>query len=322
MRNESKLHFHARMLADTTRIQAYQSAICQVVRPGDVVVDLGTGTGILAFFAVRAGAKRVIGIDQDAFILRKARILAQDNHFSDRVEFRHANILELTEFDTPVDVVMSELIGNEGIEERIFSIHKHFLQLLPRPVRTILPDVLRLHAACFQIPQIRERIESVRTAGGLQMHRLANALYHAHVLMPLPVDMASSPALLYEGRPGIDIIPESFSCTWDFSEPQTIDGVGLWFSSQLAPNIELTNDPREKSTSWTQCFFPILLSQPVIGRVRFDLWPRTLGGVPHWKWRFRTSDVDFTGDPDTLDEPDSVTEWLDHWNIVYPSEKT
>ena len=44
------------MLIDHTRTLAFQRAIEAVVRPGDVTIDVGTGSGILAMLAARAGA--------------------------------------------------------------------------------------------------------------------------------------------------------------------------------------------------------------------------------------------------------------------------
>jgi cyclopropane fatty-acyl-phospholipid synthase-like methyltransferase len=50
---------HDAMLADASRVDRYHAALTKHVRPGDEVIDLGTGTGILACYAARAGARRV-----------------------------------------------------------------------------------------------------------------------------------------------------------------------------------------------------------------------------------------------------------------------
>ena len=52
------LVWHERMLADRPRIEAYRKGISGSVDADDVVIDLGTGTGILAAMAAKAGARR------------------------------------------------------------------------------------------------------------------------------------------------------------------------------------------------------------------------------------------------------------------------
>ena len=77
---------HIRMLADNIRVEAYRRAIFKTVRKGDRVVDIGTGTGILAFFALQAGARRVYAIETGP-IIEVAKKTARDNGFSDRIDF-------------------------------------------------------------------------------------------------------------------------------------------------------------------------------------------------------------------------------------------
>lgn len=57
------IDYHQSMLRDETRMQSYLRAILQVVKPGDVVQDIGSGKGILAHFACMAGAKRIYAVE-------------------------------------------------------------------------------------------------------------------------------------------------------------------------------------------------------------------------------------------------------------------
>ena len=57
------VEYHQSMLADEARMRGYLRAILKVVEPGDVVLDIGSGTGILAYFACLAGARLVYAVN-------------------------------------------------------------------------------------------------------------------------------------------------------------------------------------------------------------------------------------------------------------------
>src|SRR6202790_2665156 len=78
------------LLLDKARCDAYRDALHRTVRPGDVVVDLGAGTGLLSFFALQAGARHVYAIEMSD-IADAAAELVEANGFKDRVTLIRKN---------------------------------------------------------------------------------------------------------------------------------------------------------------------------------------------------------------------------------------
>jgi protein arginine N-methyltransferase 1 len=97
------------MIADDVRMGAFVAALRGAVKPGAVVVDIGTGTGIFALLACRFGARRVYAIEPDDAI-QVAREIAAANGFSDRIEFVQAVSTDVT-LPERADVIISDIGG-------------------------------------------------------------------------------------------------------------------------------------------------------------------------------------------------------------------
>lgn len=99
------------MLQDSVRTGMYQKFIYENPSnfAGKVVLDVGTGTGILAFFAIHAGARKVYAVDASESTTI-AQLLADANGYSDRIIVIRGKIEEL-KLPERVDVIISEPIG-------------------------------------------------------------------------------------------------------------------------------------------------------------------------------------------------------------------
>ena len=76
---------------------------------GLAVLDLGTGSGVLAIAAIKLGGRRALGIDRDPDAIASAQDSVRRNGVTDRVELRTGNISELAAVTAPV--VIANLTG-------------------------------------------------------------------------------------------------------------------------------------------------------------------------------------------------------------------
>ena len=126
------LDYHLSMLHDTARMDSFRRAINASVQPGDVVVDIGCGSGVLSFMACEAGARE--GLRHRRWAGHRGRPGAghrQRVRRPDRVP-RVVGRLEVG-IPEPADVLISETIGNAGFDEGIVAWTFDARQRLLRP---------------------------------------------------------------------------------------------------------------------------------------------------------------------------------------------
>jgi ribosomal protein L11 methyltransferase len=93
------------------------------VRRGDRVLDLGSGSGILAIAAVKLGAQRAVGIENDAEATLVARRNAERNGVADRVVFLDGEAGDLAPLLGPADLLLSNILRsvNTGLLPAILA---------------------------------------------------------------------------------------------------------------------------------------------------------------------------------------------------------
>jgi tRNA G37 N-methylase Trm5 len=107
----AQLLHQGNMLQDLTRTGTYRHAFLSnsIDFQDKVVLDVGTGTGILAIFAIQAGARKVYAVEASESAIM-ARILVKANGYSDKIEVIQAK-LEDVALPELVDIIISEPIG-------------------------------------------------------------------------------------------------------------------------------------------------------------------------------------------------------------------
>lgn len=124
---------HLRLLLRLERGHTVTRAVASAVRPGNRVLDAGTGTGLLSFTALRAGASEVVAVDRHHVDL--ARALAQANGLADRIRFLEADLtrheLPGVDAEQKFDVLVAFVYNNhvlldEARSRLIFSLKDRF----------------------------------------------------------------------------------------------------------------------------------------------------------------------------------------------------
>lgn len=113
----SNLQVIGECLLDKKRVTAFEKAIKEVVKKGDVVLDVGTGSAILALLSIKAGASKVYAIEIAEDVSEFARLNIKSNDLSSKVEVISADIKEFN-FPHGIDVVTAELLDTCLVSEQ------------------------------------------------------------------------------------------------------------------------------------------------------------------------------------------------------------
>lgn len=128
-------------LYDPQRVEYLRTAIFQTVKPGDIVVDAGSGTGLLGMFAAQAGAAKVYCLELNPEFIPVIEHNARRNGLGDQVTAINA---DATTCDLPekVDVVISEVISAGFFYEPQLQIIENLRRFL-KPGGAIVPRLMK-----------------------------------------------------------------------------------------------------------------------------------------------------------------------------------
>jgi precorrin-6B methylase 2 len=259
MSSYGEVSFQRRLVRDRTRSNAYRRAIRRSVRPGDVVLDLGCGTGLLSFFACQAGAARVYAVD-NTDILRLAEPLAEHNGWAERVRFLQTDARRL-ELPERVDVIVSELISKAVIGQRMEELIAHCRDRHLKPGGRLIPQSVQLELVPVSADRAYRELEfpaaptyridfgPVRPWG---FNQVAAARFQPRSFLAAP-----RAAYRFDATSGSGSQSPDTRLRFAITRPATMHGCAAWFSAQLAEGIGLTNRP-PGLRAWDNAFFPLL----------------------------------------------------------------
>ena len=280
------LDYHRSMVTDRRRVDALQRAIAVTVRPGDVVLDIGCGTGLLSFFACQAGAAQVIAVDSGE-VIELARQLGREHRFDDRIRWLRMRSQDL-ELESRADVLISETLGNGGFDEGILGTVLDARNRLLVPDAAIIPQGVSLRLCALDDPAVSTDLDAwPRDLHGLDYTTLrplaANQLAWQRLR---PESLISEAASL----PHLDLSQHTEPDYGGHGQltptrEATLRALGVWFHSRLTTEITLHNDPVDGARSWCQAVLPIAEPLAVHPGDRLDVHLDIQADGSLWTWR-------------------------------------
>ncbi len=281
--------WHFLMLADTPRNTAYQRAIERAVGPGSRVLDIGTGSGLLAMMAARAGADSVVACEANAAAAAAAGRVVAANGLDDTVRVvpkRSTDLVVGEDLDEPVNVIVHEIVDSKLVGEGVLPSLRHALTTLASDDVAVIPSAGRVHAMLASLPDLAGGLPLAQVCGfDLSAFDRMRDRSHvvqvdldttAHVALTDPVDVVRIP---FDPPPPSAPDSDPHRVRVDFTPVQ--DGVAhavvFWFTLELDDAEHLSTGPgrgrEEASIHWRQVAWFLPEHRPVQAGnpVRLDL---------------------------------------------------
>lgn len=250
--------WHFEMLNDVERTLALETAIARAVRKGDLVLDIGTGAGLLALLSARHGAGHVVSCEGVAPVAEVAERIVERNGYGDRISIVRKWSTELVvgrDLPAPADVLVTEVVDCGLVGEGIVPTVRHARESLLADGATIIPARATLYAQPIESVELH-RLNHVRLVAGFDVsdfNRLASRGYSpvrlsqvAHRPLGDPVEVFA-----FDFARG-ELAPQERTVRCAPHSNGRCHAVALWFDLELVPGVVLSNDPLNTSSHWEQ----------------------------------------------------------------------
>ncbi len=242
-----ELFEHGGYVSDAVKIDAYRRALGNLIRPDDVVIDMGCGSGLLGLLALEAGAARLIAVDSGP-ILELARETFECNGFGDRVEYHRMHSSKLT-LATPADVLVYDQVGGFAHE---VGLTRNVRDLLDRGVlkadARIVPGSFDLYVAPVSAPPGDDPVRPWTTGeSGFDFEPFHRSAANSPFRLTAKADWLVGPGVHAGHLDAGDEGNISFEVVTHAETAGNVTGIVGYMRAHLDPEggVSLTNDPAD-----------------------------------------------------------------------------
>ena len=275
---------YGKMIADGPRVRAYVAALRHAIKPGSVVVDLGSGPGLFALVACQLGARRVYAIEPDN-IIQVGRDAAREQGVADRIEFIQDLSTKVT-LPEQADVIVSDLRGIlPWFQQHIPAIVDARVRFLA-PGGVLIPSLDRLWAAVVEVPVRYEEVVGPWEDNALSSGRKLSVNSWSKIRVK-PADLLGQPVCWHElDYRKVEEVNVCNNISLAVARSGTAHGLALWFDTELFEAIGFSNAPGEAELIYGNAFVPFEQAVEVVAgdRIEVRLEARLIGEDYAWRW--------------------------------------
>lgn len=255
--------WHFAMLNDHERNDALAVALERQITPGSRVLDIGSGTGLLAMMAIRAGASHVTSCETNPVMAEIAREIVADHDMADVITIvpkRSTDLVVGRELPAPVDFLVSEIVDCGLIGEGILPTISHAREHLLAPGGQMLPRSARL-LGCLVDSPVAASLNQAGTAAGFDVRQINTVATQGHFPIRLntwPHRIVSDVVELAHFDLVHDALTDGSSeVHLTATEQGTAHALVVWFEMDLGAGVVIRNSPDNLRSHWMQALVPI-----------------------------------------------------------------
>jgi type II protein arginine methyltransferase len=254
--------WHFAMLNDRERNDAFAVALERRLWPGCHVLDIGSGSGLLAMIAVRAGAGKVTTCEANPALAELTRQITTANGMAaviDVVTMHSTDMRVGHELSSPADFVVSEIVDCGLIGEGLLPTLHHARRELLAPGGELVPQGGRI-LACLVESEAISRLNRVQHAAGFDVRLFNSVATVGHFPVRLntwPQRLLSAPVEVVRFDLQSDpLVDDSRLICMHPTTQGVAHGVVAWFELDLGAGVVLRNSPENIASHWMQAFVP------------------------------------------------------------------
>ena len=258
--------WHLKMLADHERNDDFEAAIKKAVGPDSIVLDIGTGSGILSMMAARHGAKDIYTCETSSHIARVAEKIIDKNGYADRIKVFNLKSTQLTENELhkKPNLIIAEIFDAGLIGEMAISTFRHALDKLCAEGCKIVPARAEVVGRLLHTPNLFS-VNPLHEISGFDLSpfdrfRIPKE-YVSQDLNQVEYEFLSEEFHMIEydfanlHGPIPDPSFDSREIKVQVSKPGQLHGVAFWFNLWLDDEIMHSSHPQKLNNHWGQALY-------------------------------------------------------------------